>query len=100
VVDPGVQGQHYLEGLIGQRTECGQFDSELGANVLDVAEDVAGIVLVVSQGDQLVQLAQRLDFGQRDQVAPAEATHFTFDAALGLTRRLHPIGRVHNNRFG
>jgi hypothetical protein len=100
VVDPGVQGQHYLEGLIGQRTQCGQFGSEFGANVLDVAEDVAGVVFGISQSNQLVQFAQRLDFGQRDQVTPAEATHFTFDTALGLTRRLHPIGRVHNNRFG
>ena len=43
---------------------------------------MAGVVGDVSQGNQLIQLAQGLDFGQRDQVTPTEATDLSFHAAL------------------
>jgi hypothetical protein len=82
VVDPWVEGQHHLEGFGWQRTKGGQFVGELGADTVDVAEDVAAVVGDIGQGNQLVQLAQGLDLRQRDQVAPTEATNFSLHTSL------------------
>jgi hypothetical protein len=81
-VDPAVEGQHHLEGIDGQWGQQRKLNCELLADALSVPKDMARILFGISQGDETIQLGQRVHLRQGNQMTPTEPSDLTFDTAL------------------
>ena len=87
-VDPAVEGQHHLEGIVGQRGQQRKFNCELLADALSVPKDMTSIVLGISQGDETIQLGQGVHLRQGNQMTPAEPSDLAFDATFLMSTLL------------
>jgi hypothetical protein len=100
-VDPRCEQQRGVERLDREALQRVGFQLEVVADRQCPTGDPAGIVGGVAASDELVQLGDRVDVRDRDQVAAAEPADLTLDAALlmgafetGLTEeRVEPVMR-------
>jgi hypothetical protein len=60
---------------------------EFGTNVELAARQMSGIVDPIGGRDQGVELGQRIHFGDRDKMTPAEPANLAFHTALFVTAR-------------
>jgi len=81
-VDPRREQPPGLEGLVGQRHQQRLFECEALRDRLGPGPDAAGIVLLVPLFDHLVQLGERGDLGDGNEVIAAEVADHPFDPAL------------------
>ena len=82
VVDPGLQQPGRVERLGRQRPQRRQLGGERGADRDRPAGDHPGLVKQVTGRDQRVQLGQRRDVRDRDEVTAPEPADLALDAAL------------------
>ncbi|WP_327238971.1 hypothetical protein OG243_01525 [Streptomyces sp. NBC_01318] len=81
-VDPRREQPARLEWLLGQRHQQRLFDCKVLRDSLGPGADAAGIVLPVPLFDHLVQLSERGDLGDGNEVIAAEVADHPFDPAL------------------
>ena len=81
-IDPRTYRQPRLKRLGRQRPQQAGFEREVLPDVAGAVADPAGVVSKVVAGQQAVELGQRVDFGDRDQVVAPEPAALTLHAAL------------------
>ncbi|WTL37220.1 hypothetical protein OG244_02425 [Streptomyces brevispora] len=81
-VDPRSEEPARLEWLLGQRHQQWSFEREVLGDRLGPGADAAGVVLPVPPLDHLVQLGERGDLGDGNEVVAAEVADHPFDSAL------------------
>ncbi|MBB5925864.1 hypothetical protein [Streptomyces echinatus] len=81
-VDLWLEHPSGFERLVGQRPPRQLFEREALCDRLGSRPDAAGVILPVPLLDHLVQLAERGDLGDRNEVVAAEEADLAFDRAL------------------
>ncbi len=81
-VDPWREQPPGLERLIRQRPQQQLFEREVLRDRLGPGPDAAGIVLPVPLLDHLIQLGERGDLGDRNEVVAAEVADLSLDPAF------------------
>ena len=83
----GLNQRPVSEPLLGQRLEQWRLDREGQPDRVRAGSDRTGVVVDVPLFDHGVELVDRVDLGDRDEVVAAKPADFSFDAAL-LVRAL------------